>query len=62
MNLDYANFTPWASLPVGVLVLQGYTPQQLEFRMGCLPLLSHLYTEELLRAAFSRPRQSVATG
>lgn len=39
--------------PGGVLVLQGYTPQQLEFRTGGPPLLSHLYTEELLRAAFA---------
>jgi 2-polyprenyl-3-methyl-5-hydroxy-6-metoxy-1,4-benzoquinol methylase len=39
--------------PGGVLVLQGYTPQQLAFRTGGPPLLSHLYTEELLRAAFS---------
>jgi hypothetical protein len=39
--------------PGGVLVLQGYTPAQLEFRTGGPPLLSHLYTEELLRAAFA---------
>lgn len=39
--------------PGGVLVLQGYTPQQLAFRTGGPPHLSHLYTEELLRAAFA---------
>jgi SAM-dependent methyltransferase len=39
--------------PGGVLLLQGYTPQQLEFRTGGPPLLSHLYTEELLREAFA---------
>ncbi len=39
--------------PGGVLVLQGYTPQQLEFRTGGPPVLSHLYTEDLLRAAFA---------
>ena len=31
--------------PGGVLVLQGYTPRQLEYRTGGPPLLSHLYTE-----------------
>jgi SAM-dependent methyltransferase len=38
--------------PGGVLVLQGYTPQQLEYRTGGPPVLSHLYTEALLRDAF----------
>jgi SAM-dependent methyltransferase len=40
--------------PGGTLVLQGYTPKQLEYRTGGPPLLSHLYTESLLRAAFAR--------
>jgi SAM-dependent methyltransferase len=39
--------------PGGTLVLQGYTPEQLEYRTGGPPLLSHLYTEELLRSAFA---------
>jgi SAM-dependent methyltransferase len=39
--------------PGGVLVLQGYTPLQLAFRTGGPPLLSHLYTEDLLRDAFA---------
>ncbi len=39
--------------PGGVLILQGYTPKQLEYRTGGPPFLSHLYTPELLRAAFA---------
>jgi SAM-dependent methyltransferase len=39
--------------PGGVLVLQGYTPRQLEYRTGGPPYLSHLYTEALLREAFA---------
>jgi 2-polyprenyl-3-methyl-5-hydroxy-6-metoxy-1,4-benzoquinol methylase len=39
--------------PGGVLVLQGYTPQQLEYRTGGPPFESHLYTEALLREAFA---------
>lgn len=38
--------------PGGVLVLQGYTPRQLEYRTGGPPIASHLYTQELLRDAF----------
>ncbi len=37
----------------GTLVLQGYSPKQLEYKTGGPPLLSHLYTEEMLRAAFA---------
>ena len=36
----------------GVLILQGYTPKQLEYKTGGPPLLSHLYTAEMLRNAF----------
>ena len=39
--------------PGGLLVLQGYTPKQLEYKTGGPGVLSHLYTEELLRDAFS---------
>ncbi|WP_395699689.1 class I SAM-dependent methyltransferase [Aquabacterium sp.] len=39
--------------PGGVLVLQGYTPKQLEYKTGGPPFAAHLYTEELLRSAFS---------
>ena len=39
--------------PGGVLVLQGYTPKQLEHRTGGPPILSHLYTRELLETAFA---------
>jgi 2-polyprenyl-3-methyl-5-hydroxy-6-metoxy-1,4-benzoquinol methylase len=42
-----------ALVPGGVLVLQGYTPQQLVYKTGGPPLLSHLYTEALLREAFA---------
>jgi SAM-dependent methyltransferase len=38
--------------PGGVLVLQGYTPKQLDYRTGGPPILSHLYTRELLESAF----------
>lgn len=38
--------------PGGVLVLQGYTPKQLDYRSGGPPLLSHLYTEAMLRNVF----------
>lgn len=39
--------------PGGTLVLQGYTPRQLEYRTGGPPVLSHLYTEQLLREEFA---------
>ena len=39
--------------PGGTLLLQGYTPQQLEYRTGGPPLLSHLYTAQMLREAFA---------
>jgi SAM-dependent methyltransferase len=39
--------------PGGVLILQGYTPKQLEYKTGGPPLVSHLYTEDLLREAFA---------
>ena len=39
--------------PGGTLVLQGYTPRQLDYRTGGPPVLSHLYTEQLLRDAFA---------
>lgn len=38
--------------PGGVLVLQGYTPQQLVYRTGGPSQVEHLYTEALLRQAF----------
>ena len=38
--------------PGGVLVLQGYTPPQLEFGTGGPKELSHLYTDTLLRKVF----------
>jgi SAM-dependent methyltransferase len=39
--------------PDGLLVLQGYTPKQLEYKTGGPGILSHLYTEALLRSAFA---------
>jgi SAM-dependent methyltransferase len=39
--------------PGGWLVLQGYTPRQLEHRTGGPPVASHLYTEAMLRKAFA---------
>lgn len=38
--------------PGGVLILQGYTPKQLEYKTGGPPFVENLYTEELLRDAF----------
>jgi SAM-dependent methyltransferase len=38
--------------PGGTLVLQGYTPRQLEYRTGGPPHASHLYTQEMLREGF----------
>ena len=39
--------------PGGRLVLQGYTPRQLEYRTGGPPQVEHLYTEAMLREAFA---------
>lgn len=39
--------------PGGHLVLQGYTPKQLEYRTGGPGRLDHLYTEAMLRTAFT---------
>jgi 2-polyprenyl-3-methyl-5-hydroxy-6-metoxy-1,4-benzoquinol methylase len=39
--------------PGGVLILQGYTPKQLEYRTGGPPILEHLYTRGLLESAFA---------
>ncbi|WP_325170125.1 SAM-dependent methyltransferase [Noviherbaspirillum pedocola] len=38
--------------PGGYLILQGYTPKQLEFNTGGPGRLDHLYTEDMLRDAF----------
>ncbi|MFN4004060.1 MAG: class I SAM-dependent methyltransferase [Hylemonella sp.] len=40
--------------PGGVLILQGYTPRQLEYKTGGPPRVEHLYTEAMLRDAFAR--------
>ena len=39
--------------PGGLLILQGYTPKQLEFKTGGPPILAHLYTETMLREALA---------
>lgn len=39
--------------PAGLLILQGYTPKQLEYKTGGPPNLDHLYSEQLLRDGFS---------
>jgi len=39
--------------PGGTLLLQGYTPKQLDYRTGGPPVLEHLYTEPMLREAFA---------
>jgi 2-polyprenyl-3-methyl-5-hydroxy-6-metoxy-1,4-benzoquinol methylase len=38
--------------PGGILILQGYTPKQLEYKTGGPSNVSHLYTEAMLRDAF----------
>jgi len=38
--------------PGGLLLLQGYTPRQLEFKTGGPPLAENMYTEKLLRNTF----------
>jgi ubiquinone/menaquinone biosynthesis C-methylase UbiE len=39
--------------PGGTLVLQGYTPKQIEYGTGGPKVESHMYTEPLLREAFA---------
>jgi SAM-dependent methyltransferase len=39
--------------PGGTLLLQGYTPKQLEYKTGGPPFASHLYTQPLMREAFA---------
>ena len=39
--------------PGGILILQGYAPKQLEYKTGGPPLLSHLYTADMLKSAFA---------
>ena len=39
--------------PGGLLILQGYTPKQLEYKTGGPGALSHLYTADLLRRVFA---------
>jgi cyclopropane fatty-acyl-phospholipid synthase-like methyltransferase len=38
--------------PGGLLLLQGYTPRQLEYKTGGPPVVENMYTEALLRNAF----------
>jgi SAM-dependent methyltransferase len=40
--------------PGGILVLQGYTPKQLEYKTGGPSNVDHLYTEAMLRDAFAK--------
>ena len=39
--------------PGGTLVLQGYTPKQLDYKTGGPPVATHLYTVAMLREAFA---------
>ena len=39
--------------PGGLLLLQGYTPRQLEYRTGGPPLAENMYTEAMLRTTFA---------
>ncbi len=38
--------------PGGLLLLEGYRPEQLEYRTGGPPIAENLYTEPMLRGAF----------
>lgn len=40
--------------PGGVLILQGYTPKQLDYKTGGPSNMTHLYTEAMLREAFAQ--------
>lgn len=40
--------------PGGVLILQGYTPKQLDYKTGGPSNVTHLYTEAMLREAFAQ--------
>jgi len=40
-------------VPGGLLLLQGYTPRQLEYGTGGPPRADHLYTPDLLRESFA---------
>jgi cyclopropane fatty-acyl-phospholipid synthase-like methyltransferase len=42
-----------ALAPGGLLLLQGYTPRQLEYKTGGPPFAENMYTEPLLRTAFA---------
>lgn len=42
-----------ALAPGGVLVLQGYTPKQVEYKTGGPPDAAHMYTREMLERAFA---------
>ncbi len=39
--------------PGGLLLLQGYTPRQLEYKTGGPPVAANMYTEAFLREAFA---------
>ncbi len=39
--------------PGGLLLLQGYTPRQLEYRTGGPPVAENMYTEALLQESFA---------
>lgn len=39
--------------PGGILLLQGYTPRQLDYGTGGPPVVENMYTEPMLRATFS---------
>lgn len=39
--------------PGGLLLLQGYTPRQLEFKTGGPPVAENMYTEAVLQESFS---------
>lgn len=39
--------------PGGLLIVQGYTPKQIDYKTGGPGILANLYTEELLRSEFA---------
>lgn len=56
----------WAGMrkalkPGGLLIIQGYTPKQLDYGTGGPKQLDHLYTRAMLEQAFAGYRQMVFT-
>jgi protein-L-isoaspartate O-methyltransferase len=51
----FANFVEWLK-PGGILIMQGYRPEQIEYATGGPRQAENLYTTEMLRSAFAALR------